>query len=337
MTEADQHGPPAGRRSVALATGGVGRDFGAGATLVRAVAGITVEIPRGELFGLIGPDGAGKTTLLRMMAGLLKPTRGVVRVLGVDPFGKHAEAARDVIGLVPQEHSLYGDLSVEENFSFFADLYGLTGKDLAARRERLLSITRLGPFTARRASQLSGGMYKKLAVACALLHQPEVLLLDEPTNGVDPPSRRELWELLYEFVEGGMTVVVTTPYMDEATRCHRVALVDRGEIIALAPPRELVSSLDASVLEVRLAPVPDARARANGIVEASRYVVASSPLGATLRVVVERGHEPLLAAELGSLATLEPAEPSFEDLFLTAIARRERGARAAHAAATEAA
>ncbi len=303
----------------------LGRDFKTPtAGVLRAVGSMSLEIPRGELFGLIGPDGAGKTTLLRMMAGLLRPTRGTVRVTGIDPFGKDADEARDVIGLVPQEHSLYGDLSVGENLSFFADLYGLTGKDLATRRERLLSITRLAGFTERRASQLSGGMYKKLAVACALLHQPDVLLLDEPTNGVDPPSRRELWELLYEFVDAGMTVVVSTPYMDEATRCHRVALVDRGEIIGLAPPRELVSALDASVLEACLEDVPQARERAIAIVEASPVVVASSPLGATVRVVVERGNEQALADALVGVATLNRATPSFEDLFLTAIARRDR-------------
>ncbi|MBX7194429.1 MAG: ABC transporter ATP-binding protein [Sandaracinaceae bacterium] len=309
----------------------LGRDFGKAPSVNRAVGEISLEIPRGELFGLIGPDGAGKTTLLRMMAGLLPPTRGSVRVEGIDPFGKEADHARDVIGLVPQEHSLYGDLSVGENLDFFADLYGLTGDDLRTRRDRLLSITRLGPFQARRASQLSGGMYKKLAVACALLHQPEVLLLDEPTNGVDPPSRRELWELLYEFVEGGMTVVVTTPYMDEATRCHRVALMDRGEFIALAPPQQLIDSLDAAVLEVALASVPEAREKATAVVEASPLVVASSPLGASLRVVVERGNEPAVAAELAGLGTLVPAAASFEDLFLTAIARRERDAKSSTA------
>ena len=309
-----------------LVTTGVGRDFGSGKTLLRAVGEISLEIPRGELFGLIGPDGAGKTTLLRMMSGLMAPTRGTVRVEGVDPFGKNADHARDVIGLVPQEHSLYGDLSVGENLAFFADLYGLTGKDLEARRERLLSITRLAPFTARRASQLSGGMYKKLAVACALLHQPDVLLLDEPTNGVDPPSRRELWELLYEFVDGGMTVVVTTPYMDEATRCHRVALIDRGAIIALDAPQALIASLDAAVLEVALAPVADAREKAVAIVEASPLGVASSPLGATLRLVVERGDEAAMARALEGVGRLVPTAPSFEDLFLTAIARRDRAA-----------
>lgn len=318
-----------------LVTSGLGRDFAlpSGAAGVnRAVGALSLDIPRGELFGLIGPDGAGKTTLLRMMAGLLPPTRGTVRVEGIDPFGPEADHARDVIGLVPQEHSLYGDLSVAENLDFFADLYGLAGPELRERRARLLSITRLGQFTERRASQLSGGMYKKLAVACALLHQPDVLLLDEPTNGVDPPSRRELWELLYEFVDGGMTVVVTTPYMDEATRCHRVALMDRGEIIALDAPEALVASLDAAVLEVQLLDAPRARERATAIVEASPLVVASAPLGASLRVVVERGNEARIAEALEGVGTLVPASASFEDLFLTAIARRERAAHTKEAA-----
>jgi ABC-2 type transport system ATP-binding protein len=317
------------RGALSIETREIGRDFGSGNTLNRAVGALSLAIPRGELFGLIGPDGAGKTTLLRMMAGLLPPTRGTVRVEGFDPFGKEADHARDVIGLVPQEHSLYGDLSVAENLDFFADLYGLDGQELSKRRERLLSIKRLGSFLSRRAAQLSGGMYKKLAVACALLHQPDVLLLDEPTNGVDPPSRRELWELLYEFVDQGMTIVVTTPYMDEATRCHRVALMDRGEVIAMDAPERLVASLDAAVLEVSLADVPNARERATALVESSQLVIASAPLGASLRVVVETANEGALAKALEGLGTLSRTTPSFEDLFLTAIARREKTKSAA--------
>ncbi len=304
----------------------LGRDFGEGEARVRAVGELGIEVPRGELFGLIGPDGAGKTTLLRMMAGLLRPSRGSVRIEGLDPFGKDGEQVREILGLVPQEQSLYGDLSVGENLDFFADLYGITGKERRARIERLLSITRLGPFTRRPAGKLSGGMYKKLAVACALLHQPAVLLLDEPTNGVDPPSRRELWELLYEFVDEGMTLVVTTPYMDEASRCHRVALIDRGEIIALDAPERLVASLDAVVLEL-VVEGEGARERASLAVESSARVVASAPLGANLRVVVERADRAALERELEGLGALAEVAPSFEDLFLTAIARRARERR----------
>ncbi len=227
---------------VDLELSGVRRAFGA----TQALRGVSLAVRRGEVYGLVGPDGAGKTTAIRTLAGLMRPDKGHVRVLGEDPAHPRSPV-REQLGLVPQRNSLYGDLSVDENLRFFARLFGLSPSDLEARRERLLSITRLGRFTERRADALSGGMYKKLALACALLHRPRVLLLDEPTNGVDPVSRRELWELLYGLVHEGMTLVVSTPYMDEAARCHRVGLLYAGEVIAEGAPRELAR-------EHRLAP-----------------------------------------------------------------------------------
>jgi len=282
-----------------------------------AVKGISFTIPRGELYGLVGPDGAGKTTTLRMLAGLVRPTSGTVRVLGMDPFGRGSEKVRDALGLVPQDHSLYGDLSIEENLDFFRSLYGLSAKDYASRRARLLEITRLGPFLARRAAQLSGGMYKKLALSCALLHQPEVLLLDEPTNGVDPVSRRELWELIYEFVRQGMCVVVSTPYMDEAARCHRVALVHAGRILREGAPSALVRDFAGTTAEID----GGDRDALYALVSAMPEVVASSPAGAKLRVVIVAGGQPAVAAKVGELgARLIPSPPDFEDLFLFEIA-----------------
>ncbi|MFY2559557.1 ABC transporter ATP-binding protein [Corallococcus terminator] len=212
----------------------VRRAFGA----ARALKGVSLAVHTGEVYGLVGPDGAGKTTAIRLMAGLLLPDKGRVRMLGEDPADTRS-SVRESLGLVPQRNTLYGDLSVDENLRFFAKLFGLSHQDFAERRERLLDITRLGRFTDRRADALSGGMYKKLALACALLHRPRVLLLDEPTNGVDPVSRRELWELLYGLVHEGMTLLVSTPYMDEAARCHRVGLLYSGELIAEGDPREL--------------------------------------------------------------------------------------------------
>ncbi len=210
------------------------RGFGA----TQALRGVSLAVHRGEVYGLVGPDGAGKTTAIRLLAGLLRPDAGEVRVLGEDPSHPRSPV-REQLGLVPQRNTLYGDLSVEENLRFFSRLFGLSPADYTERRARLLELTRLTRFTERRADALSGGMYKKLALACALLHRPRVLLLDEPTNGVDPVSRRELWELLYSFVQEGMTLVVSTPYMDEAARCHRVGLLYAGELIAEGPPREL--------------------------------------------------------------------------------------------------
>ncbi|MCA9530753.1 MAG: ABC transporter ATP-binding protein [Myxococcales bacterium] len=207
-----------------------------------ALRGLSFEARAGELYGLVGPDGAGKTTAIRAIAGLLAPDAGRVTVLGVDPL-RGGRRVRESLGLMPQEHSLYGDLTVQENLTFFGRIFCLPRRVHRARAERLLAITRLEPFVDRRAAALSGGMYKKLALACALLHEPPVLLLDEPTNGVDPVSRRELWQLLYRFVDDGMSVVVSTPYMDEAERCHRVGLMHEGRLVAEGRPLDLIRAV----------------------------------------------------------------------------------------------
>jgi ABC-2 type transport system ATP-binding protein len=214
------------------------RRFGA----VTALDGLSFEVSPGEIYGLVGPDGAGKTTAIRALAGLVRLDGGEARVLGLDPA--RDGAVRERLGLMPQQYSLYRDLTVAENLRFFGRLSVLPRAVFAERSARLLAITRLAPFTGRRADQLSGGMYKKLALACALLHQPEVLLLDEPTNGVDPVSRRELWELLHEFVASGMAVVVSTPYMDEAERCSRVGLQHRGRLLLEGPPERLLAAFE---------------------------------------------------------------------------------------------
>ncbi len=207
---------------------GLSRRFGA----VEALRGVDLTVSPGEIVGLVGPDGAGKTTAIRCIAGLLDADEGTI-----------AAPEREQIGLMPQRYSLYGDLSVSENLNFFRQLYCLPRAAAQPRIDRLLEITRLGPFGDRRADDLSGGMYKKLALACALLHEPRLLLLDEPTNGVDPVSRRELWVLLSEFVAEGMAVLVSTPYMDEAERCHRVTLLHEGRVVAEGRPTELVAEL----------------------------------------------------------------------------------------------
>ena len=213
-----------------------------------AVDGLNMQVLAGEIYGLVGPDGAGKTTTLRMLAGLLTPHGGSVRLLGRDPFSSD-QKLRENLGYVPQQYSLYGDLTIDENLAFFREMYCLPREAFEKRRERLLALTRLGAFGGRRADALSGGMYKKLALSCALLHEPKVLLLDEPTNGVDAVSRREFWDLLHDFLAEGMAIVLATPYMDEASRCHRTGLLYEGRLLVEGPPGDLLRASGAESFE----------------------------------------------------------------------------------------
>jgi ABC-2 type transport system ATP-binding protein len=298
----------------ALEARGLVKRFGA----VTALDGLTFAVRPGELYGLIGPDGAGKTTAIRALAALLLPDAGEARVLGVDPQ-RGGAALREALGLMPQQYSLYRDLSVGENLRFFARLNALPRAVYRERAERLLGLTRLARFVDRRADQLSGGMYKKLALACALLHEPRVLMLDEPTNGVDPVSRRELWALLHEFVAGGMTVLVSTPYMDEAERCSRVGLVHQGRLLLEGAPRELLAAFEDEAYEV----VGGEREAVDAALAALPEVRAASPAGARLRIDVARGGGGRVTQALAPLgARLAPARPDFEDLFLSRIGAR---------------
>ncbi len=216
-----------------------------GATV--AVDGLSFAVAPGEMFGLIGPDGAGKTTSIRLLCGLLRADAGSIRIAGHDPVKAHREVTAKV-GYLSQRFSLYGDLSIDENIAFFAEIHGLA--DYGVRRDRLLEMMQLTPFRARLADRLSGGMKQKLALACTLVHEPAVILLDEPTTGVDPVSRREFWKLLSQFLATGITIVMSTPYLDEAERCTRVALLDRGRLLALDTPDALRASLPGTLLEI---------------------------------------------------------------------------------------
>ena len=214
----------------------------------RALDDVSFEIERGELFGFIGPDGGGKTTLFRILVTLLRPDAGDATVLGRDVV-RDLWALRQRVGYMPGRFSLYPDLSVEENLRFFASVFGTTPE---REYEHIAAIyDQIAPFKDRRAAALSGGMKQKLALCCALVHRPEILFLDEPTTGIDAVSRRELWDLLGQLRQQGMTVVVSTPYMDEANRCDRVALVQAGRIIALDTPKAIAASLDRPLLAVR--------------------------------------------------------------------------------------
>jgi len=205
----------------------LGRRFGD----VEALSGATFSVECGSIFGIVGPDGSGKTTCLRMLSTVLTPSSGRARILGFDTVESPWQV-KDRTGYMSQQFGLYDDLTVEENLSFFAGIYGVTRAALRERAGRLLEFSGMGPFIRRRAGRLSGGMKQKLALMCALVHTPEVLLLDEPTNGVDPVSRRDFWAILHDLVRGGMTVVVSTSYLDEAERCGRVILLHHGRVAA---------------------------------------------------------------------------------------------------------
>jgi ABC-2 type transport system ATP-binding protein len=318
--------PPPGNGASALEARGLAKRFGA----VEALRGLSFSVAPGELYGLVGPDGAGKTTAIRALAGLIVPDAGQAFVLGRDPLGGGSEV-RESLGLMPQQYSLYRDLTVAENLRFFSRLYVLPRRMFDERAKRLLAITRLDRFRDRRAEALSGGMYKKLALACALLHEPRVLILDEPTNGVDPVSRRELWALLHEFVESGMTVLVSTPYMDEAERCGRVGLIHEGRLLVEGAPRALLANFEEETYEV----VGGDRDAIDAALAERPEVRAASPAGSRLRVDVERGGADRVRAALEPLgAELRPVAPAFEDLFLARI-RKEAGMPAPVAAHEE--
>lgn len=222
---------------------GVRRRFGA----VAALDGVDLEVSGGEMFALVGPDGAGKTTLLRILAAVLPQDAGRATVLGRE-LPKQKRELKPRIGYLSQGFSLYGDLSIDENLAFFAEIYGVS--DYAERRDELLAFTRLEPFRDRLAGRLSGGMKKKLALACALIHHPELILLDEPTTGVDPVSRRDFWILLGELLHEGLTIVVATPYLDEAERCASVGLLDRGRFLTVGTPAKVKEKVKGRIYEV---------------------------------------------------------------------------------------
>jgi ABC-2 type transport system ATP-binding protein len=214
---------------------------------IKAVNGIDLEVNEGEMFGLVGPDGAGKTTTIRILCGLLKVDSGSVEVLGSE-LKKNKKEIQNQIGYLSQKFSLYSDLSIDENIEFFADIHNV--KDFQSRREELLAFTRLTPFRDRLAEKLSGGMKQKLALACSLIHKPKLLFLDEPTTGVDPVSRRDFWKILFDLQKEGITILMTTPYLDEAERCNRVALMNGGKIIAVDTPQNIKFSIHKQVVEI---------------------------------------------------------------------------------------
>ena len=239
MNEGEK-GPP---EVPVIETAGLTRDFGG----LRAVDGLDLVVRKGEMFALVGPDGAGKTTTIRMLCGILRPTAGKVSILGRD-LAREAAAVKSDIGYLSQRFSLYGDLTVDENIAFFAEIHGV--RDYAVRREELLEFSRLTPFRKRLAERLSGGMKQKLALACTLVHSPRLLLLDEPTTGVDPVSRRDFWKILSNLLKTGITILMSTPYLDEAERCSRVGLMNVGRLVAADTPGAVKKLMKGEVVEI---------------------------------------------------------------------------------------
>jgi ABC-2 type transport system ATP-binding protein len=292
-----------------------------GATV--AVNELSFDVRRGEMFGLIGPDGAGKTTAIRLLCGLLHADAGRVRVLGHDPVGQH-RALTAKVGYLSQRFSLYGDLSIDENIAFFAEIHGV--RDYAARRDRLLDMTQLTRFRDRLADRLSGGMKQKLALACTLVHEPQLIVLDEPTTGVDPVSRREFWKLLSQFLAGGITIVMSTPYLDEAERCSRIALLHEGRLLALDAPAALRRGLPGTLMEVLL---PEPRRAVDRLRAAGHHHV--QVFGDRLHLWTEAGDEAEARADVARLAAsaglpayeARQVVPSLEDVFIARVAHAE--------------
>ena len=284
-----------------------------------ALAGLTLDVRRGEMFGLIGPDGAGKTTAIRLLCGLLHADAGTVRVFDRDPVREHAWVTERV-GYLSQRFSLYGDLTIDENIEFFAEIHGVRG--YKARRDALLDMTQLTPFRGRLADRLSGGMKQKLALACTLVHEPAVIVLDEPTTGVDPVSRREFWKLLSEFLSQGITIVMATPYLDEAERCTRVALLHEGRLLAMERPDALRATLPGALFEVI---VSDHR-RATGVLKRIPGVTDVQMFGERAHVLMDRADAAAadrltaaLAAAGLTAASVRPMAASLEDVFIARL------------------
>ena len=287
---------------------------------VVAVDQLDLEVAEGEIFGLVGPDGAGKTTTMRMLAGVLTPSGGRATVAGFD-VATEEEGLQDHIGYMSQRFGLYPDLTVNENLSFYADIYGVPRRARREKADQLLGFSNLTPFQHRLAGHLSGGMKQKLGLACALIHTPRVLFLDEPTNGVDPVSRRDFWRILYQLVRSGVTIFVSTAYLDEAERCNRVALLHRGKLLGLGTPAELKAMMPGELFEVRSSDPRRVAARLResfpgdtvGLFGDRVHLSLRDPAGAERRT-----RDSLGAAGL-DVISFRVIEPSLEDVFVSVI------------------
>jgi ABC-type multidrug transport system ATPase subunit len=325
---------PAGTQSASSDYGievrGVTHDYGA----VRALRDVSLTIPRGTIFGLLGPNGSGKSTLIRVLCGLLRPTGGTAFVDGID-VTHHAAQVRRRIGYVPQRFSLYEDLTVMENLNFFASVYGLGGQHLEERREWVINLTGINPYRDRLAAHLSGGWKQRLSLGAALMHEPRVVFLDEPTAGIDPVARRELWNLLFDLAASGVTLLVSTHYMDEAERCSRLGYLYMSRLLVEGEPEDLIALPEITPPGTRRVEVAieGSAAQVMRRARALDYVQEATIFGNSVHLLVPdaKTHDDLMRdlTEAGVKVTVRPITPSLEDVFvrLTSLqAEAENGA-----------
>jgi len=306
--------------AVIISIDGLTRRFGN----LTAVDALSLQVLEGELFGMVGPDGAGKTTTLRMLAGVLPPSAGDARIAGIG-VARDPEGVKPFIAYMAQRFGLYEDLTVRENIDFYADLYRVPRRDRPARLERLYAFSSLGEFQHRLAGALSGGMKQKLALCCSLIHHPRILLLDEPTFGVDPISRRDLWLILHEMVAEGVTIVVSTSYLDEAERCDRVALLHQGRMLALDAPAVLQGQMDGRLFAVTAAEPH----RARDLLRAHPAVLRAVLFGELLHVVAAPGTRDADLATLPGVRSVRAIDASLEDVFIHLVGEASTGEAAA--------
>ena len=292
-----------------------------------AIDTIDLTVESGQLYGLVGPDGAGKTTILRILSTVIKPTSGSAHLAGFDVI-KQSEDVRALLGYMTQGFSLYPDLTVKENLKFFADINGVPAREQKQRIDELLEFARLTEFSTRRSENLSGGMRKKLTLACALIHEPKILLLDEPTTGVDPVSRRELWHLLAKVIQQGVTVLVSTPYMDEAERCSTVSIINTGRMLITGAPIELENQMPFQIVEVKARPRHALRA----VADQTEGVLSWRAVGDRLRLSVDNPNAvmPRIDDELkkagAQISILREARILMEDVFIYLVEKQKEQA-----------
>ena len=290
-----------------------------------AVKDLNLEVKTGEIFGLVGPDASGKTTTLRMLCGILPPDGGEAMVAGCD-IRKETEALKEKVGYLPQRFGLYGDLTVLENINFYADLYQVPKKSRGERIERLLQFANLKPFGKRKAQDLSGGMKQKLGLICALIHTPQILFLDEPTTGVDPLSRRDFWVILYDLLKGGVTILFSTSYLDEAERCSRIGMIYQGELLIADTPAAVKTQMKGTILELRTENNQRSIRMLEGV-ESLRGLVLS---GDKIHVLVgdpQEGEQVIrdgLKAKGMGILDLMVVRPSLEDAFVSMVREKEK-------------